>query len=48
MKKSVLMIGDTEIEVDDPELLAKIPEYLGSKSGRKRLLDWLRKNVKSK
>ena len=48
VKKSVLMIGDTEIEVDDPELLAKIPEYLGSKSGRKRLLDWLRKNVTSK
>jgi len=48
VKKSVLTIGDTEIEVDDPELLAKIPEYLASKVGRKRLLEWLRKNVKSK
>lgn len=48
MKKNVLLIGDTEIEIGDPELLAKIPEYLGSKLGRKRLLDWLRKNVKSK
>ena len=48
MKKSVLTIGDTEIEIDDPELLAKIPDYLASKLGRKRLLDWLRKNVKSK
>jgi len=48
LKKGVLMIGGTEIEIDDPELLAKIPEYLSSKSGRKRLLDWLRKNVKSK
>jgi transcriptional regulator with XRE-family HTH domain len=48
VKKNVLLIGDTEIEIDDPELLAKIPEYFGSKLGRKRLLDWLRKNVKSK
>ncbi|MBN2290172.1 MAG: helix-turn-helix transcriptional regulator [Candidatus Glassbacteria bacterium] len=48
LKKGVIAIGDTEIRVDDPELLAKLPEYLGSKAGRKSLLDWLRKNVKSK
>jgi len=46
LKKSVLAIGGTEIEVDDPELLARLPEYLNSEVGRKRLLDWLRKNVK--
>jgi|GEM_PF-3338979 len=47
LKKGVIAIGDTEIEVDDPELLAKLPEYLSSKAGRKRLLNWLRKNVKA-
>jgi transcriptional regulator with XRE-family HTH domain len=45
LKKGVIAVGDTEIEVDDPELLAKLPEYLSSNVGRKRLLDWLRKNV---
>ncbi|HUU30116.1 MAG TPA: helix-turn-helix transcriptional regulator [archaeon] len=45
LKKGILLIGDTEIEVDDPVLLAKLPEFLSSKAGRKRLLDWLRKNV---
>jgi len=47
LRKGVIAIGDTEIEVDDPELMAKLPEYLSSKVGRKRLLDWLRKNVKA-
>ena len=46
LKSSVLVIGNTEIPVDDPELLARLPEYLNSAVGRKRLLDWLRKNVK--
>ncbi|OGG02745.1 MAG: hypothetical protein A3F83_11530 [Candidatus Glassbacteria bacterium RIFCSPLOWO2_12_FULL_58_11] len=45
LKKGVLVIGGTEIEVDDPELLAKLPEYLGSPVGRQRLLDWLRKSL---
>ncbi len=48
LKKGVIAVGDTEIKVDDPELLAKLPEYLSSKVGRKRLLDWLRKNTKGK
>jgi transcriptional regulator with XRE-family HTH domain len=48
LKKGVLSVGGTEIEVDDPELLAKIPEYLSSKAGRQRLLEWLRSNVKKK
>jgi len=48
IKKGVLPIGNTEIEVNDPELLAKLPEYLSSKAGRRRLLNWLRKNVKTK
>lgn len=45
LKDGVLMVGGTVIEVDDPELLARIPEYLGTSDGRRRLLDWLRRNV---
>ncbi|MEA2063102.1 MAG: helix-turn-helix transcriptional regulator [Gemmatimonadota bacterium] len=46
LKKGVLTIGNIEIEVDNPELLAKLPEYLSSEIGRKRLLKWLRDNLK--
>lgn len=45
LKNGVLVVGGTEIEIDDPELLAKLPEYLASEAGKRRLLNWLRDNV---
>ena len=45
VKKGMLEVGGTAIEVEDPELIAYIQEYLGAQAGRKRLLDWLRRNV---
>ncbi len=44
-KKGVLMVAGSEIEIDDPVLLAKLPEYLASQAGKRRLLSWLRENV---
>lgn len=48
LKKGVLAVGGTEIAIDDPELLAKIPEYLASEAGKRRLLSWLKDNVKKR
>lgn len=48
LRKGVISIGDQVIEVDNPELLAKLPEYLGSETGKMRLLQWLRDNVGEK
>jgi transcriptional regulator with XRE-family HTH domain len=45
LKRGVLMIAGREIEVDDPALLAKLPEYLASEAGKRRLLAWLKSNV---
>jgi len=45
LKDNMLIVGGAQIEVDDPELLARIPEYLSSRTGRMRLLEWLRNNV---
>ncbi|MCE5270341.1 helix-turn-helix transcriptional regulator [bacterium] len=45
LQDNVLIVGGTQIEVDDPELLARIPEYLNTRTGRLRLLEWLRSNV---
>lgn len=43
--KGVLVVGGREVAVEDPELLARLPEYLASRAGRRRLLDWLRRNL---
>ena len=48
LRKGVVSIGDQVIEVDNPELLAKLPEYLNSETGKMRLLQWLRDNVGEK
>ena len=48
LKKGVISIGDQVIEVDNPELLAKLPEYLSTETGKMRLLQWLRDNVGEK
>ncbi len=45
-KKGVLMVAGAEVKIDDPELLAKLPEYLASEVGKRMLLSWLRENVK--
>ncbi|MBW7996125.1 MAG: helix-turn-helix transcriptional regulator [Candidatus Glassbacteria bacterium] len=45
LKNGVLAIGGKEIELDDPELLAKLPEYLASEAGKRRLLSWLKENI---
>jgi hypothetical protein len=48
LKQGVLMVAGAEIKIDDPELLAKLPEYLGSEVGKRMLLSWLRDNVKKR
>ncbi len=48
LKKGVLMVAGTEVEINDPVLLAKLPEYLASEVGKRRLLSWLRDNVKKR
>ena len=45
MKNGVLVVAGKEIPIDDPELLARLPEYLASKAGKRRLLNWLKSNI---